>query len=123
PAIGRRPACELDPDSDLGDMPVTVSVGALTRAQIEEALAAGLARALDCRRRGLLADAALMLAGATRTLGEAFPSHLRRPRAARLCSSCRSQEATLADRPGPHSVAPLLRSAPQPRQRHAGDAR
>ena len=29
PAIRRRPARELDPDSDLRDLPVTVSVGAL----------------------------------------------------------------------------------------------
>jgi ApbE superfamily uncharacterized protein (UPF0280 family) len=123
PAIGRRPARELDPDSDLGDRPVTVSVGALTRAQIEAALAAGLVRALDCRRRGLIADAALMLAGATRTLGEAFRLRLRSPRAAHLArfarSRERSREATLTDRPGPLLVEPLLRSAPQPRKRKA----
>jgi uncharacterized protein len=74
PAILRRPACELDPDSDLRSLPVTVSVGPLTPAEVDAALAAGLARARNFRQRGLIAEAALMLAGLTRTLGEAFPS-------------------------------------------------
>jgi ApbE superfamily uncharacterized protein (UPF0280 family) len=75
PAILRRPACELDPDSDLRSIPVTVSVGALTPAEIDAAVAAGLARALEFRQRGLIAEAALTLAGLTRTLGEAFPTN------------------------------------------------
>jgi ApbE superfamily uncharacterized protein (UPF0280 family) len=69
PAILRRPARELDPDSDLRDMPVTVSVGSLTAGEIDAALASGAECALDYRRRGLIADAALMLAGHTRSLG------------------------------------------------------
>ncbi len=74
PAIRRRPARELDPDSDLRDLPVTVSVGPLTPAEIDAALAAGLRRAADYRQRGLIVDAALMLAGETRTLSAArFP--------------------------------------------------
>src|SRR5262249_41541377 len=72
PAICRRPAHDLDAASDLRTRPVTVSVGPLTPAEIKTALASGLARALQYRRRGLIADAALMLAGATRTLGPAF---------------------------------------------------
>ena len=70
-AVRRRPARELDPDSDLGDLPVTVSVGALTSAEIDVALARGLVRARDYRARGLIVDAALMLAGQTRALGAA----------------------------------------------------
>jgi ApbE superfamily uncharacterized protein (UPF0280 family) len=73
PAVLRRPACKLDPDSDLRGMPVTVSVGPLTPAEVDAAIAAGLAQALEFRERGLIAEAALMLAGLTRTLGEAFP--------------------------------------------------
>jgi ApbE superfamily uncharacterized protein (UPF0280 family) len=69
PAILRRPARELDADSDLRDLPVTVSVGPLTSAEIDAALANGEGRALDYRRRGLIVDAALMLAGRTRTFG------------------------------------------------------
>ena len=68
PAVRRRPARALDPDSDLGNLPVTVSVGPLPPAEIDLALARGLARARDYSRRGLIADAALMLAGETRTL-------------------------------------------------------
>lgn len=69
PAIRRRPARELDPDSDLHDLPVTLSVGPLTPTEIEAALAGGLERALEYRRRGLIDDAALMLAGEVRALG------------------------------------------------------
>ena len=68
PSIQRRPASELDPDSDLRDLPVTVSVGALTPAEIDTALARGVARALDYRRRGLIEDAAVMLRGYCREL-------------------------------------------------------
>jgi uncharacterized protein len=68
PAVHRRPANELDPDSDLRDLPVTVSVGRLTPGEIDAALAAGLIRASEYRRRGLIIDAALMLAGEQRAL-------------------------------------------------------
>jgi ApbE superfamily uncharacterized protein (UPF0280 family) len=68
PAVARRPARALDPDSDLRDLPVTVSVGALTPAEIEKALTRGLAQAEAYRRRGLIAGAALMLRGETRVL-------------------------------------------------------
>ena len=71
PAIRRRPARDLDPDSDLRDLPVTVSVGPLTPAEIDAALTAGLQRAADYGQRGLIVDAALMLAGETRTLSAA----------------------------------------------------
>jgi ApbE superfamily uncharacterized protein (UPF0280 family) len=71
PAIERRPARDLDPDSDLGGRLVTVAVGLLTSAEIETALSCGLQRALDYQRRGLIADAALMLAGRTSTITNA----------------------------------------------------
>jgi ApbE superfamily uncharacterized protein (UPF0280 family) len=71
PAVRRRPARELDPDSDLRDLAVTVSVGALAPGEIAAALGRGLERALDYRHCGLIADAALMLQGRTRTLADA----------------------------------------------------
>jgi uncharacterized protein len=71
PAVHRRPARELDPDSDLRDLAVTVSVGTLAPGEIAAALGGGLERALDYRRRGLIVDAALMLKGRTRTLADA----------------------------------------------------
>jgi uncharacterized protein len=58
PAIERRPACELDPDSDLGELLVTTNVGALPAAIIDRALERGAAEA---RRLGL--SAALCLQG------------------------------------------------------------
>jgi ApbE superfamily uncharacterized protein (UPF0280 family) len=68
PGIVRRPAVELDPDSDLGDQLVTVSVGPLPSAKVHAALAAGLARAREYHQRGLVVDAALTLDGETVTL-------------------------------------------------------
>jgi uncharacterized protein len=96
PAVRRRPARELDPDSDLRDLGVTVSVGALAPEEIAAALGRGLERALDYRRRGLIADAALMLQGRTRALADAAaPCGLTSGRAAdrRALSSDRSRRA------------------------------
>src|SRR5471030_1285708 len=63
PNIERRPACDLDPDSDLGDLPVTVAVGALPQVLIDEALDRGLAEARRLRLCGLIDSAAVSLAG------------------------------------------------------------
>jgi ApbE superfamily uncharacterized protein (UPF0280 family) len=63
PAVQRRPASALDPDSDLSDRLVTVSVGRLPRAAVLAALEAGRRRAADYRARGLIVDAVLMLQG------------------------------------------------------------
>jgi ApbE superfamily uncharacterized protein (UPF0280 family) len=71
PSIIRRPAVELDPDSDLGDRLVTVSVGFLSSRNREAALAAGLARALGYFTRDLIIDVALTLQGETVTLNPA----------------------------------------------------
>ncbi|MCA0316862.1 MAG: UPF0280 family protein [Proteobacteria bacterium] len=70
PAVTRRAARDLDPDSDLGDLMVTTGVGPLTPARIAEALEAGRARAEQFRRRGLIRDAALALKGEMVTLGQ-----------------------------------------------------
>src|SRR5262245_18805253 len=102
PAILRRPARELDPERDLRMIPVTVSVGPLARAEVDAALAAGLVRALDFRRRGLIAAAALTLAGVTRTLGEAFPPDKGRAQIADI----RSRRLAQAHRAKPHKAHP-----------------
>ncbi|MBX9589673.1 MAG: UPF0280 family protein [Hyphomonadaceae bacterium] len=70
PAVVRRPARDLDPDSDLGRLPVTVDVGPLAQAQIAAALDAGVARAEAMRRAGLIEAALLTLAGQWRSVGE-----------------------------------------------------
>ncbi|HZF74671.1 MAG TPA: UPF0280 family protein [Acetobacteraceae bacterium] len=69
PAVRRRPARLLDPDSDLGDLPVTVGVGPLLPAEVEAALAAGAARAEAWRAAGLIRGAALRLAGRAHVAG------------------------------------------------------
>jgi ApbE superfamily uncharacterized protein (UPF0280 family) len=74
PAIRRAPARSLDPDSDLGDLPVTIGVGPLTAAEIAAALDAGGARAEAWCRAGLIRGAALRLAGAARFAGAPFPA-------------------------------------------------
>jgi ApbE superfamily uncharacterized protein (UPF0280 family) len=66
PAIERRPACELDPDSDLGDLPVTVAVGELPSDAVDQALDRGLAEARRLRRLGLIDSVAISLRGAWR---------------------------------------------------------
>ena len=63
PAIRRAPACEIDPDSDLGRRMVTVGLGPLARPEITQALGRGLRRAEAFRARGLIAAAALFLRG------------------------------------------------------------
>lgn len=69
PAIVRVPANALQPDSDLGQRLVTRAVGALTVDEIAAALAAGTMAAEGLVGRGLIAAAALHLAGATRVVG------------------------------------------------------
>jgi uncharacterized protein len=70
--IGRVPARELAPDSDLGDLAVTQSVGELTRREIGDALATGVRMAQSLRKSGLIHAAALRLQGETRLL---LPTH------------------------------------------------
>ena len=65
PAIIRCPACELQPDSDLGPRLVTRDVGGLAGNEIEQALAAGEARARELLAAGLIDAAALRLFGET----------------------------------------------------------
>lgn len=68
PAITRRPACELAPDSDLGNRLVTVDVGPLAPSETAAALSVGLARARAMQARGLICAAVLSLAGQTRVV-------------------------------------------------------
>jgi ApbE superfamily uncharacterized protein (UPF0280 family) len=63
PAIRKLPADQVRDESDLGSLPVTVAVGALSPASIERALASGLACARQLVERGLISQALLNLAG------------------------------------------------------------
>jgi uncharacterized protein len=69
PAIIRRPAQELQPDSDLGVRLVTCDVGPLTECEVEAALGAGVACAQRLFATGLIEGAALRLLGETCVVG------------------------------------------------------
>lgn len=68
-AIERRPACDIDDMTDLGDRMVTVAVGPLGSEEIAAALASGVAAAQTMRAAGQIHAAVLMLAGRTQMLG------------------------------------------------------
>jgi ApbE superfamily uncharacterized protein (UPF0280 family) len=70
PGIRRCPAHDLQPDSDLGDTPVTREVAPLTAAEIQAALTRGSLRAEELCAEGLIIGAALHLQGVTQTLWE-----------------------------------------------------
>lgn len=72
-AIRRAPAVSLDPDSDLGAGEVVVGVGPLTEAEIERALAAGVAAARKMQAAGLIAAALLSLGDRHAVIGAAHP--------------------------------------------------
>ena len=69
PLVERRSAHALRDDSDLGALPVTVSVGVLPIFAIREALSRGARHAHDLRRRGLIQAAFLSLQGEHETVG------------------------------------------------------
>jgi ApbE superfamily uncharacterized protein (UPF0280 family) len=69
PDIQRVPACELQPDTDLGSRVVTRSVPRLGDDEIEQALSAGVTCAEQARARGLVTAAALHLQGCTHFAG------------------------------------------------------
>jgi hypothetical protein len=68
PAIRRRPACEIDAASDLGERLVTIALGDLAPAEIRAALDAGRQFAEALRRAGLIAGAVLALRGVIATV-------------------------------------------------------
>ena len=69
-AIERAPACDIDPDSDLGARAVTVAVGALAPDEIATALSRGHAVAEEMRRSGQIEAAVLFLRGQAEIVGD-----------------------------------------------------
>jgi uncharacterized protein len=67
--IGRVRACELAPDSDLGERLVTQSVEQLSQEEIQQALDAGARVAAHLRSDRLIVAGALRLQGETRIVG------------------------------------------------------
>jgi ApbE superfamily uncharacterized protein (UPF0280 family) len=72
PAIRKVPANQLQEESDLGGIPVTVAVGDLPASVVGDALSAGLRLAQDLRRRGLIGAAHLVLADQRVSIGESL---------------------------------------------------
>lgn len=67
--IGRVRACELAPDSDLGERLITQSVAQLSHEEVQRALNAGAIVAAHLRAEHLIFAAALRLQGETRVVG------------------------------------------------------
>jgi ApbE superfamily uncharacterized protein (UPF0280 family) len=67
-SIVRACACDISPDSDLGERLVTRGVGELTRQEIERALDTGAAVAEELLQRGLIRAAALSLSDERRAV-------------------------------------------------------
>ena len=77
PAVVRKPACDIQPDSDLGHRLVTREVGAMNENEIAEALSAGEAQAQTLLAAGLIEGAVLQLGGALRVIGARQPDIVR----------------------------------------------
>jgi hypothetical protein len=69
PAIRRRPAVEVDDNTDLGRLPVTVDVGSLPEDAVATALANGARRAAELFARGLVWGAVIVLQSRVRVVG------------------------------------------------------
>ncbi len=69
PAVVRRPANEVQLDSDLGALLVTRDVGRLSQTEVREALESGADRARQLYDRGLIEGAALQLCGDMLVIG------------------------------------------------------
>jgi ApbE superfamily uncharacterized protein (UPF0280 family) len=99
PAIERRPARDLDPDSDLLDLPVTVAVGALPPVLVEAALDCGAAEARRLRLCGLIDSAALSLQGRWRIDAAARLSPMATSRRLDRGPQARAERPCLPDKP------------------------
>ncbi len=71
PAVGRRPASELDDESDLGERPVTVAVGRLSETAVNAALERGERAARSMLGAGHIEAAMLVLRQQYRFVGDA----------------------------------------------------
>ena len=75
--IERRPALELDPDTELGERLVTVSVGKLSETAINDALDRGEQYAWSLVEQGIIQGTILSLQGHKRTIGLPFDPQMR----------------------------------------------
>lgn len=107
-AITREPANEMQPDTDLGARLVTVGVGALSSDEVAQALDRGAIAAETYLARGLIAGAALFLAGEARLVGMASrQSETARSTNLQRTVRC-SPSASLSPDRDPPSASPVL---------------
>jgi ApbE superfamily uncharacterized protein (UPF0280 family) len=98
PRVGRARACDLAPDSDLGERLVTQSVGELTPGEIRDALEAGILLAESLSAAGLIRAAAFSLQRETRVVIPVGTGLAPPPTAATL-----SVDVTVCDRSPVHA--------------------
>lgn len=79
PGIRREPACELQPDSDLGTRLVVTHVPPLRMAECDRALAGGRKLADQMLNARLIIGAALHLQGQSALVGDAFTDNTQIP--------------------------------------------
>ena len=79
-AIGKMPASEVFPDSDLGEQMVTTAVGKLSDIEIESALIGGEKVAIQYKNEGLIGGALITLKGQNRVIGTFKMTPLSKPK-------------------------------------------
>jgi hypothetical protein len=104
PGVTRLAAKEIAPDSDLGELLVTRSVGPLSQFEIDGALNHGLRVATHLRKQGLIHSAALCLQNCVRVLPGFTTKSERDPRAGipRPCASEIRAQIEIIGRTNPH---------------------
>lgn len=75
-AIQRRPACQIDEDSDLGDRPVVIGCDPLTSTQCMDALRTGHKRAMSYTQNDLICGTAIFLQTHAKTTASTTAGHL-----------------------------------------------
>jgi uncharacterized protein len=80
PMITRMPACDIDPDSDLGARQVVSCVGPLSGDEVDKALAGGAKAAQTMYQQGHILGAALFLNRSRRIIGPMVQDNLTQTR-------------------------------------------
>jgi uncharacterized protein len=73
PAVEQRNAETIDPETDLKGVPITTTVGTLSKVEIEQALSQGISRGEELVRRNLIAGACVCAQGRRRSTSALSP--------------------------------------------------
>jgi uncharacterized protein len=121
PAVHRQPACDLDPESDLGAREVTVAVGPLSPEEIRAALEKGIAEARRMQAAGLIEAAALFLRSEVEVV-DGNNVLLPGSRVSTTLSGCHPGQASLRARAGIHGRGRALGPTMDPRVKPEDDS-